>query len=94
VRTTLWLLQDALLQLWERTQKTVIMVTHDVDEALYLSTRVLLMSDGPRARIADTIEVPFPRPRARAELLRRPDYFAMRGRVIQFLETHAHRPTH
>lgn len=84
-------LQDVLLELWGRTGKTVIMVTHDVDEALYLSDRILLMSDGPRARIAEVMDVRFPRPRMRAELMRQPEYFHRRARVLTFLEQHAHR---
>lgn len=84
-------LQDALLGLWARTSKTVIMVTHDVDEALYLSDRILLMSDGPRARIADTMEIRQARPRNRAEWMRQPEYFAKRAKIIEFLEKHAHR---
>ena len=59
-------LQDTLLRVWEETGKTVVMVTHDVDEALYLADRLILMTDGPEATVGDVMTVPFPRPRARA----------------------------
>jgi ABC-type nitrate/sulfonate/bicarbonate transport system ATPase subunit len=66
------------------------MVTHDVDEALYLADRLLLMPDGPEATIGEVLRVPFPRPRTRAAVLAHPDYHACRRRVIDFLEHHAH----
>src|SRR5439155_8056787 len=68
-------LQDELITLWERTRRTVIMVTHDVDEALFLADRVVMMTNGPAATIGQIFDVPFPRPRRREELLDRPDYF-------------------
>lgn len=83
-------LQDILLRVWEETDKTVVMVTHDVDEALYLSDRLILMTDGPEAGVGDTLTVPFARPRARAAVLGHPDYHHCRRHVIDFLEHHAH----
>lgn len=83
-------LQDILLRVWEDTKRTVVMVTHDVDEALYLADRLLLMTDGPEATVADAFEVPFPRPRNRAAVLGHPDYHRYRRHVIDFLEHHAH----
>jgi nitrate/nitrite transport system ATP-binding protein len=83
-------LQDTLLRVWEETDKTVVMVTHDVDEALYLADRLLLMTDGPEAMMGDVLEVPFPRPRNRAAVLGRSDYHGLRREVIDFLEHHAH----
>jgi len=83
-------LQDILLRVWEESGKTVVMVTHDVDEALYLADRLLLMTDGPEATIGDTLQVPFPRPRTRAAVLGHPQYHASRRHVIDFLEHHAH----
>ena len=59
-------LQDTLLHVWDRDRTMVVMVTHDIDEALYLADRVMLMTDGPAARIGDILAVPFPRPRERA----------------------------
>jgi nitrate/nitrite transport system ATP-binding protein len=83
-------LQDVLLRVWESSGKTVVMVTHDVDEALYLADRLILMTDGPEATVGDELRVPFPRPRSRAAVLAHPQYHACRRHVIDFLEHHAH----
>jgi nitrate/nitrite transport system ATP-binding protein len=83
-------LQDILLRVWEETDKTVVMVTHDVDEALYLADRLILMTDGPEATVGDSLPIPFARPRARAAVLGHPDYHRTRRHVIDFLEHHAH----
>jgi nitrate/nitrite transport system ATP-binding protein len=85
-------LQDSLMALWEETRKTVIMVTHDVDEALLLADRIVMMTNGPAATIGEIIDVPFPRPRRREEILSRPDYFWLRDAVLGFLEERAHAP--
>jgi nitrate/nitrite transport system ATP-binding protein len=82
-------LQDTLLQVWERRRKTVIMVTHDVDEALYLADRLVLMTDGPAATVGQTVSVGFARPRRRSAVLEHPDYYRLHRHVIEFLETHA-----
>jgi nitrate ABC transporter ATP-binding subunit len=83
-------LQDILLRAWEQSGKTVVMVTHDVDEALYLADRLILMTDGPAATVGDVFRVPFPRPRTRAAVLANSEYHAARRHVIDFLEHHAH----
>jgi len=83
-------LQDTLLRVWEESGKTVVMVTHDVDEALYLADRLLLMTDGPEATIGEILHVPFARPRVRATVLAHPEYHTCRRRVIDFLDHHAH----
>jgi nitrate ABC transporter ATP-binding subunit len=83
-------LQDVLLRVWEQTRKIVFMVTHDVDEALYLADRLILMTDGPEATVGDVLPVPFPRPRHRAAVLEHPDYYRCRKHVIDFLQFHAH----
>ena len=83
-------LQDILLRVWEASGKTVVMVTHDLDEALYLADRLVLMTDGPEATVGEVLTVPFTRPRARAAVLAHPEYHASRRRVIDFLEHHAH----
>ena len=82
-------LQDALLDVWEKHRRTVVMVTHDIDEALYLADRLILMTDGPEAGVGETLAVPFPRPRRRAAVLAHPDYHACRRRVLDFLNHHA-----
>jgi len=73
-------------------RKTVVMVTHDVDEALLLADRIVMMTNGPAATIGRIFDVPFPRPRSRDELFARPDYFWLRDSVVAFLEEQAHAP--
>ena len=82
-------LQDTLLAAWEKSRKTVVMVTHDIDEALYLADRIVLMTDGPASYAGEIIGVPFERPRDRAQMLKRSDYHGLRNRVLDFLENHA-----
>jgi ABC-type nitrate/sulfonate/bicarbonate transport system ATPase subunit len=82
-------LQDTLLAVWEKQRRTVVMVTHDIDEALYLSDRLILMTDGPEAGVGETLAVPFPRPRRRAAVLADPSYHSCRRRVLDFLDRHA-----
>ena len=79
-------LQDVLLDIWSEDQMTALMVTHDVDEALFLADRVVMMTSGPRARVGRILDVPFGRPRDRVEVLEHPDYYALRGELIAFLE--------
>ncbi len=90
-------LQDVLLSLRERTGTTAILVTHDVDEAVYLSDQVVLMSDGPSASAAEILHIDFPRPRDRKTLLETPDWHRYREHLLSFLEERAHlrgRTTH
>lgn len=82
-------LQDTLLEVWEKLRTTVVMVTHDIDEALYLADRLLLMTDGPEARIGEILDASFARPRRRVDVLEHPEYYAYRSRIIDFLENHA-----
>jgi nitrate ABC transporter ATP-binding subunit len=72
-----------------RHRRIVVMVTHDIDEALYLCDRLVLMTDGPEARVGETIRVPFPRPRVRSAVLGHPEYYHYRRHIIDFLENHA-----
>lgn len=81
-------LQDALMDLHARLGATVIMVTHDVDEAVLLSDRVVMMSNGPAATIGEILEVKLPRPRRRLELAGQADYNRARAQVLQFLYRH------
>ncbi len=83
-------LQEVLLDLWQRDQKTALMVTHDVDEALFLSDRVVMMTNGPAATVGEILEVKFPRPRSRAQLLEDPLYYRLREELIGFLEERSH----
>ena len=79
-------LQDELMTLWERRRRTVVMVTHDVDEALLLADRVAMMTRGPAATIGKILDVPFARPRVREDILARADYFWLRDSIVGFLE--------
>jgi nitrate ABC transporter ATP-binding subunit len=84
-------LQQVLIDLSRKNQITSMMVTHDVDEALFLSDRVVCMTDGPAAEVGDILEVKFPRPRNRKAVLEHPDYYRLRAHLIEFLEIHAHK---
>ena len=84
-------LQEVLLTLWRRDKKTALMVTHDVDEALFLSDRIVMMTNGPEAKVGDILKVPFPRPRDRDAVLEHPDYYKLREHLIGFLESQDHR---
>lgn len=78
-------LQDELLAIWENDRKTVLLVTHDVDEALYLSDRIAVFSHGPSARIRTVMSVDFPRPRTREALLADPTYHRLRRDLVALL---------
>jgi nitrate/nitrite transport system ATP-binding protein len=84
-------LQQVLIELWRRDKKTALMVTHDVDEALFLSDRIVMMTNGPEAEVGDILNVTFPRPRERKAVLEHPDYYKLREHLIEFLEVRAHR---
>jgi nitrate ABC transporter ATP-binding subunit len=83
-------LQSVLLDLWAQDQKTALMVTHDVDEALFLSDRIVMMTSGPSARVGEILTVPFARPRVRAKVTEHPEYYLLRERLIGFLEEQGH----
>lgn len=83
-------LQQVLLELWRKDKKTALMVTHDVDEALFLSDRIVMMTNGPEAEVGEILEVPFPRPRDRKAVLEHPEYYKLREHLIGFLEDRAH----
>jgi nitrate/nitrite transport system ATP-binding protein len=84
-------LQQVLLDLWRKDRKTALMVTHDVDEALFLADRIVMMTNGPEAEVGDILEVKFSRPRNRKLVMEHPDYYRLREHLIQFLEVHAHK---
>jgi nitrate/nitrite transport system ATP-binding protein len=85
-------LQQVLLDLWAQDRKTAFMVTHDVDEALFLADRVAMMTSGPNAKLGRLLEVPFPRPRDRAAVMEHPRYYEMREELIEFLNSQEHKP--
>jgi len=87
---TRWELQEVLMEVWSRTKVTAICVTHDVDEAILLADRVVMMTNGPRATIGKITDVKLPRPRTRKALLEHPDYYAYRQEVLDFLEEYEH----
>jgi nitrate/nitrite transport system ATP-binding protein len=82
---TRWELQELLMEVWSRTQVTAICVTHDVDEAILLADRVVMMTNGPHAKVGKVMDVALPRPRSRKALLEHPDYYAYRQEVLDFL---------
>ena len=81
-------LQDALVRVWQQHRMTALMVTHDVDEALLLSDRVVLMTSGPAATVGDLVPVEFARPRDRSRLMASAEYDALKDRLLGFLEDH------
>ncbi len=82
-------LQDLILDLWEHDRRTVVLVTHDVDEAIYLSDRIILMTDGPEARVGLELPITLPRPRDRGSVSNSAEYYRLRAEVIGFLEHHS-----
>ncbi|MCP9482784.1 ABC transporter ATP-binding protein [Shimia sp. CNT1-13L.2] len=87
---TRWELQEVLMEVWDRTKVTAICVTHDVDEAILLADRVVMMTNGPQATIGKIVDVDLPRPRSRKALLQHPDYYEFRQEVLDFLEEYEH----
>ena len=90
---TRWELQEVLMEVWSRTKVTAICVTHDVDEAILLADRVVMMTNGPQATIGKITSVDLPRPRTRKGLLEHPDYYEYRQEVLDFLEEYEHGAT-
>lgn len=80
-------IQDELLNIWGGTEQTVFMITHDIDEAILLADRILLMTNGPYARVAESVEITIPRPRSRTEIIEHPNYYAIRNHLVHFLGT-------
>jgi nitrate/nitrite transport system ATP-binding protein len=78
-------LQDSVMQIHQKLGNTVMMITHDVDEAVLLSDRIVMMTNGPSAHIGEVLEVPLPRPRKRLDLAGNPTYLKCRQRVLEFL---------
>lgn len=78
-------LQEELLQIWREHKVTVLMITHDIDEALFLSDRLVMMTNGPSARIGEVMDIPFKRPRNRARIMEDPKYYELRNYALDFL---------
>lgn len=78
-------IQDELLKIWAGTNQTVFMITHDIDEAILLADRILLMTNGPYARIAESVEINIERPRNRTDIVNHPHYYPIRNHLVQFL---------
>jgi nitrate/nitrite transport system ATP-binding protein len=78
-------IQEELVRMWQDTGITIFMVTHDVDEAILLSDRIMLMSPGPSATIEESFDVNIKRPRSRTEIIEDPSYYPLRNRIIRFL---------
>ncbi|MHC8491953.1 ABC transporter ATP-binding protein [Thalassospira sp. SM2505] len=80
-------IQDELIRIWSGSDQTVFMITHDVDEAILLADRILLMTNGPYARVAESVQVEIERPRERANIIHHPDYYDIRNHLVEFLAT-------
>ena len=95
---TRWDLQQVLMEVWTRTRVTALCVTHDVDEAILLGDRIVMMTNGPNARIGKIMAIDIPWPRSRRALLEHRNYYDYRERLLQFLKEYQHgqppRPEH
>lgn len=79
-------LQKQVLDIWETQRQAVMMITHDVDEAIYMSDRIVMMTNGPAATIGEILQVPFPHPRDRHELRESKEYYELRNHALDFLD--------
>ncbi|MEA5451801.1 nitrate ABC transporter ATP-binding protein [Leptolyngbya sp. CCNP1308] len=78
-------LQEELLQIWNDHRCTVLMITHDIDEALFLADRLVMMTNGPAATIGEVMDIPFERPRDRDQIMEDPQYYQLRNYALDFL---------
>ncbi|MCL4108168.1 UNVERIFIED_CONTAM: hypothetical protein GTU68_066091 [Idotea baltica] len=83
-------LQDVILDILNREKITTMLITHDVDESIYMSDRICMMTNGPEATVGQVLEIPFDRPRVRSEVLEHPHYYDFRASLISFLEKQEH----
>ncbi|MBS9390793.1 MAG: ABC transporter ATP-binding protein [Dolichospermum sp. WA123] len=79
-------LQRQVLDIWEHNRQAVMMITHDVDEAIYMSDRIILMTNGPSAKIGEILTVPFEHPRDRVAMRNSTEYFELRNHALNFLD--------
>lgn len=78
-------LQEELLKIWNQHRCTVLMITHDIDEALFLADRLVMMTNGPAATIGEIVDIPFERPRDRIQIMEDPEYYKLRNYALDFL---------
>ena len=78
-------LQEELLAIWREHKPTVLMITHDIDEALFLADRLVMMTNGPAAGIGEVLNIDFPRPRSREDIMEDPRYYELRNSALDFL---------
>jgi bicarbonate transport system ATP-binding protein len=78
-------LQEELLKIWNQNRCTVLMITHDIDEALFLADKLVMMTNGPAANIGEVLTIPFSRPRDRARMMEMPEYYQVRNYALDFL---------
>jgi len=78
-------LQEELLKIWNERRCTVLMITHDIDEALFLADRLVMMTNGPAANIGEIMNIPFPRPRDRSRIMEDPEYYKLRNHALDYL---------
>jgi nitrate ABC transporter ATP-binding subunit len=78
-------LQEELLKIWNDHRCTVLMITHDIDEALFLADRLVMMTNGPSATVGEVLQIPFPRPRDRVQIMEDPEYYNLRNYALDFL---------
>jgi bicarbonate transport system ATP-binding protein len=78
-------LQEELLKIWGDNRCTVLMITHDIDEALFLADKLVMMTNGPHAKIGEVMEIPFDRPRDRTRIMEDPQYYKLRNYALDFL---------
>ncbi|MBD2091110.1 ATP-binding cassette domain-containing protein [Microcoleus sp. FACHB-1515] len=82
------MLQEQVLKIWESQRQAVMMITHDVDEAIFMSDRIVLMTNGPAAQIGEIMTIPFEHPRDRHRLRESSEYYELRNHALDFLEQH------
>ncbi len=87
-------LQDVILRILDQQKITTVLITHDVDEAIYMSDRICMMTNGPGARVGQVLEIPFARPRVRSDVLEHSEYYDLRGCLIEFLTEQEHAKDH
>ena len=83
-------LQDVILEILDREKITTVVITHDVDEAIYMADRVCMMTNGPEANVGQVLEIPFERPRTRSDVLEHAHYYDFRACLLSFLEKQEH----